>query len=407
MATQATHWRLETRPRRAWWRAAWQAAPGYYPLLPIAVVAALVWANAWPDSYFAVARVLAFPVNQIGMALFFGLIAQEIHEEVMPGGALHGWRRWMAPVVAAVGGAAGSALVYRAVVASKIEPLLGAGWPSASAVDIAFVYFTVRLIFHRPAALAFALVLAVAANAVALLAVAPSFLWSASRVDGAVLLIVPAIVTALWLRRRNVRQFWPYIWICGALSWLALYLEGIHPALALVPIVPFMPHTRRGLGDFLDDDDAAAAPAPRHFERVWHHHVHVVLVLFGLVNAGVVLSGYGTGTWATLLGSGLGKTLGIVGGAAAAVALGLHLPSRLLWREVLVIGLAASAGMTFAMFVATTLYPAGPLLGELKLGALLTAGGVVVAPLAAWLLRVGRFAPDGRGQASLPRRASL
>ena len=28
----------------------------------------------------------------------------------------------------------------------------------------------------------------------------------------------------------------------GALSWAGLYLGGFHPALALVPIVPFMPH---------------------------------------------------------------------------------------------------------------------------------------------------------------------
>lgn len=50
--------------------------------------------------------------------------------------------------------------------------------------------------------------------------------------------------------------------------------------------------------------------------------------------------------------------------------------------------LAASAGFTFALFFATSVMPPGPLLGELKLGALATAGGALVA---ARLLHVGRF----------------
>ena len=56
------------------------------------------------------------------------------------------------------------------------------------------------------------------------------------------------------------------------------------------------------------------------------------------------------------------------------------------------VALAASVGFTFSLFFATTLLPAGPLLAELKLGALLTPVGILLAWLAAWLLRVGRFA---------------
>jgi len=41
-----------------------------------------------------------------------------------------------------------------------------------------------------------------------------------------------------------------------------------------------------------------------------------------------------------------------------------------------VVTLAASTGVTFMLFFATTLYPAGPLLAELKIGALLTGAGV-------------------------------
>lgn len=38
------------------------------------------------------------------MALFVGLVTEEVLEAVMPGGALYRWRRTLLPVVAAVGG---------------------------------------------------------------------------------------------------------------------------------------------------------------------------------------------------------------------------------------------------------------------------------------------------------------
>ncbi len=42
------------------------------------------------------------------MAFFLALIAQEVFEALMPGGALHTWRRWGLPVIGALGGVAGS-----------------------------------------------------------------------------------------------------------------------------------------------------------------------------------------------------------------------------------------------------------------------------------------------------------
>src|SRR5918995_5421332 len=95
---------------------AFRFVTGHYLLLPIGAGAALVWANTRPESYFAFARALAFPVNEIAMVFFFGLIGQEIFEEMMPGGALHLWRRWIVPIVAAAGGLAAAAAVYGAFV---------------------------------------------------------------------------------------------------------------------------------------------------------------------------------------------------------------------------------------------------------------------------------------------------
>ena len=69
----------------------------HFLLLPIGGLVAIVWANTGPESYFTSAHNFAFVVNEVGMALFFALVAQEVVEEVIPGGALHTWRRWTLP----------------------------------------------------------------------------------------------------------------------------------------------------------------------------------------------------------------------------------------------------------------------------------------------------------------------
>ena len=97
------------------------------------------------------------------------------------------------------------------------------------------------------------------------------------------------------------------------------------------------------------------------------------------------------GAWAVLLAALVGRPAGILASIALAMAAGLRLPFRLHWRELIVVSLAASAGFTFALFSAASMIPAGPLLNELKLGALSTAVSAVLAFAAARLLHVGRF----------------
>ena len=151
-----------------------------------------------------------------------------------------------------------------------------------------------------------------------------------------------------------------------------------------------MPHARRRLGELFEDEADARRATPRHYEHVWHYHVQIALLLFGLVNAGVMVTGYGEGTNATLLAA-LGRTAGILLATAGALAFGLHLPATLSWRDLIVVALASSIGLTFSLYFAIALFPAGPLLAELKLGALLTAAALPLAFGAARLLRVGRF----------------
>jgi NhaA family Na+:H+ antiporter len=359
-----------------------------YLALPIGVVIGLLWANTAPEPYFVAAQSLAFPVNEIGMALFVGLIMQEVVEAVMPGGALHSWRRWSLPLLAAIGGIAGSAAFYLAYVRGHYETILEAGWPIACAIDIAAAYYVLKTILPRSGALPFVLLLAIATDLFGMLVIAPQYPTAVVHGGGLGVMLV-ALGIAGALRALKVRSFWPYLVVCGTLSWIALYREGLHPAFALVPIVPFLPHEPRRLDLLADppDDDAV-----HHFEHEWNTLVQGILFLFGLVNGGVLFRGYDTGTWALLLAALVGRPLGILTAVGVAVAAGCHLPRGLGWRQLLVAAMACSSGFTFALFFATGILSTGPLLAQLTIGALGTAAGSLLTIGAARLFRVGRFA---------------
>jgi NhaA family Na+:H+ antiporter len=203
-------------------------------------------------------------------------------------------------------------------------------------------------------------------------------------------LMVIAVGAAAALRRGRVKSFWPYLLGPGTLSWCALFLGGVHPSLALAPIIPFFPHGRRDPGLFVEPAPQAHDTLTR-FERWWRLPVEGVLLLFGLVNAGVPLHGLEAGMWAIPIAA-VGRPIGIVAAAGLAIAAGLHFPNRVGWRELVVVGCTASIGLVFALFFATAVMPLGPVLLEMKMGALVTIAGAGLAFGVARWLRVGRFA---------------
>jgi Na+:H+ antiporter, NhaA family len=373
-------------------------------VLPLGAAIALVWANTAGESYFRTAHALAFPVNEIGMAFFLALMTQEVIEGVIPGGALHTWRRWGLPMIGAVGGALGAIGVYLFVVGVKHEDVLTAAWPVAVAVDVAAGYYILKVIKPPHGAIPFMLLVAFGIDA---LVIAVLTFWPA-RLEPTMtsaILMFAALALALILRRRRVVAFWPYMTVCGTLSWLALFLTGIHPALALVPIAAFLPHRARGDNLFADP---SAENAVRQTEHRWNYAVQGVLFLFGLVNAGVLMTAYDTGTWAVLAAALVGRPGGIVAAVGIAVAAGWHLPRPMTWRDLIVVAFATSCGFTFALFVATSLLPMGGVLTQIKAGALSTALGALAPVVAARLLRVGRFGHNTtapQGYSRVPRTA--
>ena len=362
----------------------------YLFALPLGCAAALAWANTLPESYYRFTNATAFVVNDVGMAFFFALITKEVVEATLPGGDLHPWRRAALPVVAATGSVIVSIAIYLAVTEYFGEHMLGAGWVAACAIDIPGTYVIARMIFGRHPAVPFLLLLAISADAIGLAAVALVHpVGDANPVIGLVLMAA-AVSGAAVLRHRRVKSFWPYLLGPGVVSWWALFLGGVHPALALVPIIPFFPHGRRDRGLMVE-------PAPQAhdtmtiFERWWLVPVEGVLLMFGLVNAGVPLHGLEEGMWAIPIAA-LGRPFGIVAAAGVAIAAGLHFPVRVGWRELVVVGCAATVGLVFALFFATAVMPLGTLLLEMKMGALITIAGGGLAFAVARLLGVGRFA---------------
>jgi Na+:H+ antiporter, NhaA family len=362
--------------------------------LPVGCVAAMAWANISPNSYYPFARALAFVVNDIGIAFFLGLVLKEVVEATLPGGTLHPWRRAALPLAAAVGGAVVPVAVFLLFLHKVGDIMLTPAWVTTCAVDIAAIYVAGRLIFGRHAGLAFLLVLALGIDVIGLTVLA---VWSP--IDdvhlglglGLGLGLMPlAIGAAFALRRAGVKNFWWYLLGPGVLSWWALYLSGLHPALALMPIVPFMPHASRDKGLFAD-----AVPQMHdtltNFERWWQRPVQGILLMFGLVNAGIPLHGFEEGTWAVPVAVLIGRPIGVLAAAGLAVAAGLHLPQHLRWSDVAVIGCITSIGLVMALFFAAAAMPIGPLLEELKTGGLLTTMGALVALGGARLLHVGRF----------------
>ena len=362
----------------------------YSLALPIGAAVALVWANAFNVSYNRSAHALEFPVNDIGMVFFFALAAKEVVEATAPGGALHTWRRAALPVIAAAGGMAVPALFYVLCVRYANETALLRGWAIPCATDIAFSYLVAKVIFRHHPALPFLLLLAIVDDALGLVILAMFYPAGELRLLAGALLMAAALLVAFGLRRTRVASPWPYVLAAGTLSWSALYAGGLHPALALVPIIAFVPHGARDRGLFVEAPPDSRDTLSR-FEHQWKLPVQIVLFLFGLANAGVPLHEYGTGPWAVLAGLVAGKPSGIGVAVALAVAAGFRLPDRFGWRDVIVVGCASGIGFTVALFFATASFRQGPMLDQTKIGALFSLGSAALAGLAAKLLRSGRF----------------
>jgi NhaA family Na+:H+ antiporter len=366
-------------------------AAEYLLLLPLGVAAALVWVRIAPESYFRTVFALDFFVTRVAMVFFFGLVTKEIVEATAPGGVLHSWRRLGLPVVAAVGLAVVPALLLIVLAPVFGETFVARGWAVAFATDVALAYFAAILIFGRHPAVPFVLLLALSTNAFGFIALAPAVVDPGTTNLAFVPLMAGAIGLAAWMRSQRIATFWPYVLIPGFLSWAALVMGGVHPALALLPIVPFIPHAARDPGFFVDAP-SDSRDALSSFDRWCRPAAAAALLLFGLTTGGVQVRALEVGLLNVLLAFFVGKPLGLAVGIGLGLMLGFHLPHHVGWRDLVVIGCLSTIGFTMALFFATVALGPGPVLSEVKMGALLTLLGAPSAVLTAYVLKVGRFA---------------
>jgi NhaA family Na+:H+ antiporter len=194
-----------------------------------------------------------------------------------------------------------------------------------------------------------------------------------------------------------VNRWLPYVALAGPLAWCGLVLAHLHPALALVFVVPFLPGPRRDTGLFRDEDEvdrmgeALAGDlhmqhsALHQFEHQLKSFVDFGLFFFAFANAGVALAQIGPLTWLILASLVVGKTLGVTALGLLAVRLGFPLPDRMSVRELAMAGFVAALGLTVALFVAAAAFVDPLLLGQGKMGALLSG---LVGPAAIVLGRL-------------------
>ena len=358
---------------------------------------------------------LYFLINDVFMVFFFGIAAKEITESCLPGGSLNPPKKAVNPLIATIGGVAGPVCVFFGFL--YLARYLGIGgydelseelwkdhhtaWGIPTATDIALAWLVARAVFGKGhAAVNFLLLLAVADDAIGLGIIAVFYGDPSNPAEPAYLgLVAVGMAVAFAMRRMGVKYWAPYIFIAGPLSWLGLMLAHLHPALALVPIVPFLPGPKRDTGLFASEDevdvmgeatagDLGIDHSPLHnYEHQTKVFVDFGLFFFAMGNAGVVFSNVGLMTWIILASLVVGKTVGITGFGLLGRSLGFPLPTGMGVRDLVMASFIAALGLTVALFVAGAAYPGDHhLQGEAKMGALLSGLVGIVAILASRFL---------------------
>lgn len=356
------------------------------PLI-LGVCVALSWVNIWPEHYhsflhdpFIAGISLHFITNDLFMALFFGIAAVEITQSCLPGGDLYPLKRAVNPLMATIGGVVGPISLYVLCNAVFGSPALNRGWGIPMATDIALAWLAARFIFGKGhPAISFLLLLAVADDALGLVVIAIFYgdplvpaqpLW--------LLLTAAAMVICYLLRGRGVTNYWPYLLAGGSLSWAGLFLAHLHPALALVFVIPFLPHRPVETAHLFDEDPSDRSPLSS-FEHDWKKFVDVGLLMFGVVNGGVLFSSVGTVTWLVVGALIVGKMIGIFLFSLLGVRLGFPLPAGMGRRELLATGIIAGIGFTVALFMAGEAFTDPVIASGAKMGAMLSVFAFVPA----------------------------
>jgi NhaA family Na+:H+ antiporter len=320
-------------------------------------------------------------------------------------------------------GAAGPEMII-----CPLEALLK-GWGVPTATDISLAWMFALLIFGAGhPAIDFLLLLAIVDDAIGMVIIAIFYPDPSHPLDPIWLLFVAlGMCLATLLRYLNVSYWSAYVLLCGPLAWVGLIKSNVHPALALVLIVPFIPASRArqkmrgtekhfgGYGDapvfdvsrrysqgvsrkvnevvqalplfktrsLIDQASTFIAgfeEAPLHtFERHMKLPVDMGMFFFGLANAGVEMGNVGGITIAIVVSLILGKTLGIALFSLFGCCIGFPLPAGITIVDLFSMSALGGVGLTVALFVTNEAFVDPGLKAQAKMGALISVFSAAVA----------------------------
>ena len=347
----------------------------YFIPLQLGIVTALIWANVDFENYQSLWNppsadphdfTFHFFVNDVFMTLFFGIAMVHVSTALMAGGALYPLKRAISPILGTVGGVVGPAATYLGLVAveGKFSDQY-MGWAVCIATDISIAWLTAVQVFKDGAhpAIQFLLLLAVVDDVIGLIVIAVAFPVVEMHLEWLGLLGGSVLVSVVLRWGFKAEKWWWYVALAGPVAWYSLFKAGIHPALALCIVIPFIPG-RKNMEQF--DHNCSLI-------------VHIGLYFFALCNAGVQFNTIGLITLNIAVSLIVGKSIGIFVFTYLGMKMfGLALPENMKNRHLMLTGIICSVGLTVSLFVAELAFKDHQAQNEAKLGALIT---VLVTPL--------------------------
>jgi NhaA family Na+:H+ antiporter len=368
-------------------------------VLLICTAVALLWANSpWSESYFTLweehfsigigsavlSKTLLHWINDGLMVIFFFFVGLEIKREILVG-ELSSLKKAMLPILAAVGGMIGPALIYLFFNPAGSDTAHGWGIPMAT--DIAFALGILALLGDKvpPGLKIFLAALAIADDMGAVLVIA---LFYTSELSLTMLAAGGVFILLLIAANRfNVRSSAIYT-ILGIGLWFCFLKSGIHATIAGVLLAMTIPVSRKidkeqfidestsALRDLKNNTDRKSAnelihkvaalseevQSPLHrFEHALHPFVSfLIMPVFAIANAGVKIEG--SVTDALLSPVGLGVALGLMAGKQIGIfsfvwiavkAKVAALPENVSWGMIYGTTWLCAIGFTMALFIAS------------------------------------------------------